>query len=217
MARKKDLGGLAALAGLAYMASRDKASKGADRDTDTGVDVQPSYGKASAATAPDLGEIRDEEGTLSKLRRNTETGEMYDPTGSSTSAPARPAASRAKPSAAPTASASKSTASASKPMGDDQYNPDVRLRTGPAPSRVGRAGQATVSNESMADKIAREAMMKRRAREAGVKTSSGLARPDSYYDSTEDMKKGGKVKKMASGGGVKGWGISRGARKAKNY
>jgi hypothetical protein len=30
-------------------------------------------------------------------------------------------------------------------------------------------------------------------------------------------KKGGKVKKMASGGGVKGWGIARGSRKAKTY
>jgi hypothetical protein len=70
--------------------------KGADRDTDTGVDVQPSYGQSSEkpsmmAEKPsmmnDMGEIRDEEGTLSKLRRNTETGEMYDPTGSSMSLP----------------------------------------------------------------------------------------------------------------------------------
>ena len=43
------------------------------------------------------------------------------------------------------------------------------------------------------------------------------------YESDEDsgMKRGGKVKKMASGGkadsGVRGWGIARGARKAKNY
>lgn len=103
------------------------------------------------------------------------------------SAPSRPAASRAKPSAASTASALKLT-------GDDQYNPDVKLRTSPATSRVGRAGQATVSNESMADKIAREAMMKRRARESAM--------------SGEGMKKGGSVK---------GWGIARGSRKAKNY
>ena len=37
---RKDLAGLAALGALALMASRNK---GADRDTDTGVDVQPSY------------------------------------------------------------------------------------------------------------------------------------------------------------------------------
>ena len=34
MARKKDLGSLAALAGLAYMASRDKATKGGDIPVD---------------------------------------------------------------------------------------------------------------------------------------------------------------------------------------
>jgi hypothetical protein len=184
MARKKDLGGLAALAGLAYMASRDKASKS---EAPMGDDQYNPDVKQRSAAAPDMGEIRDEEGTLSKLRRNTETGEMYDPGSVGPTAPVRAAASRAKPSAASTASALKLT-------GDDQYNPDVKLRTSPATSRVGRAGQATVSNESMADKIAREAMMKRRARESAM--------------SGEGMKKGGSVK---------GWGIARGSRKAKNY
>jgi hypothetical protein len=100
MARKKDLAGLAALGALGYMLSKGKGGKGADRDTDTGVDVQPSFGRTSAATAPDMGEIRDEEGTLSKMRRNTETGEAYDPTGSGSSMSStskRPAATPSKP------------------------------------------------------------------------------------------------------------------------
>jgi hypothetical protein len=182
------------------MASRDKASKG---EAPMGDD---QYNPDVKQRSPDLGEIRDEEGTVSKLRRNTETGEMYDPTGSSsTTTPSRPAASRPAANRPAAATASKPSTTALK---DDQYNADVKLRSGPAPSRVGRAGQATVSNESMADSIAREAMMKRRAREAGVKTSSGTARPDSYYDSTEGMKKGG---------AVKGWGIARGSRTAKTY
>lgn len=52
-------------------------------------------------------EILDEEGTVSKFRRNTETGETYDPEGSSTSKPEPVAASKpaakaeSKPAAAP--------------------------------------------------------------------------------------------------------------------
>ena len=94
MASKKAgrLAGLAALAGLAYMnkdklfgakdATKDAVkseskSESKSRDTDTGVDVMPSY--AAKKPAEDLGEIRDEAGTLSTLRRNTETGELYNP------------------------------------------------------------------------------------------------------------------------------------------
>jgi hypothetical protein len=89
MASKKAgrLAGLAALAGLAYMANKkgegktpdavksESKSKGPDRDTDTGVDASD----AAKKPAVDLGAIRDEAGTLSRFRRNTETGEMYDP------------------------------------------------------------------------------------------------------------------------------------------
>ena len=116
MASKKAgrLAGLAALAGLAYMANKkgetkdttksDSKSKSYDRDTDTGVDAMAS--DAAKKPAVDLGEIRDEAGTLSKFRRNTETGEMYDPIGTSSgkSAAAKVAAP-AKTSSAPVAKA----------------------------------------------------------------------------------------------------------------
>jgi len=100
MASKKAgrLAGLAALAGLAYMnkdklfGAKDKTSdtaksesksesksdsKSYDRDTDTGMEVMPSY--AAKKPVEDLGAIYDEAGTLSTLRRNTETGELYNP------------------------------------------------------------------------------------------------------------------------------------------
>jgi hypothetical protein len=90
MASKKAgrLAGLATLAGLAYMATKDKdkdkgkdavksEGRSYDRNTDTGAEVMPSY--AAKKPAEDLGKIRDEAGTLSRFRRNTETGEMYDP------------------------------------------------------------------------------------------------------------------------------------------
>lgn len=63
MARKKDLGGLAALAGLAYMASRDKAVKGdvpveertapSAGDVDTGMsEKEPGWESGAAPAAP---------------------------------------------------------------------------------------------------------------------------------------------------------------------
>jgi hypothetical protein len=75
---QRDTAGLAALGALALMASR---KRGADRDTDTGVDVMPSY--ATSAGRPsadsDLGAVRAEDGTLSGLRRNTESNDLYSP------------------------------------------------------------------------------------------------------------------------------------------
>jgi len=103
MASKKTgrLAGLAALAGLAYMATRDK-DKGAKKtstyaetaeneDAEMGRFMASNVGKklgeeelakrsdAAKKPAVDLGAIYDEAGTLSKSRRNTETGELYNP------------------------------------------------------------------------------------------------------------------------------------------
>ena len=102
MASKKSgrLAGLAALAGLAYMATRDKggtkaaapapAAKDArtyaetaeDEDAEMGRLMRANLGKKlgeESKPAVDLGAIYDEAGTLSRFRRNTETGELYDP------------------------------------------------------------------------------------------------------------------------------------------
>jgi len=84
MASKKtgNLAALAALAGLAYMATRGKGedkAKAQDVVKSRSMDVKPVEAKPVEVKPVDLGEIRDEEGTLSTLRRNTETGELYDP------------------------------------------------------------------------------------------------------------------------------------------
>ena len=110
MASKKAgrLAGLAALAGLAYMATKDKdktkaggkpnaektqtyAETAENEDAEIGRAMGANVGKklgeeelakrsgAAKKPAEDLGEIRDEAGTLSTLRRNTETGELYNP------------------------------------------------------------------------------------------------------------------------------------------
>jgi hypothetical protein len=195
MARKKDLGGLAALAGLAYMASRDKASKGAAPMGPMGDDQYNPDVKQRSAAALDMGEIRDEEGTLSKLRRNTETGEMYDPGSVGPTAPAR------------------------KPA------PPVARRV--------PAGGKGIEN-------ARDAILMRQGR-SGLRSTDDTINPDvkqrlkddqynpqvkQYRDDTYDPKiRRGMNKEnleatgetFKKGGAVKGWGISRGARKAKVY
>ena len=107
MASKKAgrLAGLAALAGLAYMnkdklfGAKDKGAKKNSTYAETVEDEDAEIGRAMGANvgkklgeeelakrseaakkpAEDLGEIRDEAGTLSTLRRNTETGELYNP------------------------------------------------------------------------------------------------------------------------------------------
>jgi len=180
MARKKDLGGLAALAGLAYMASRDKATKGEAPVSDT----KPS-------SAPDLGEIRDEEGTVSKLRRNTETGELYDPTGSSAS-PAAPARKPAAPAArrAPAGGG-----------GLENARDAILARQGRANSNTEEGMRGYVPRRSAAQQIAgmddTYNPRVRRGMNAENADSSDMA--------------------YKKGGSVKGWGIARGARKAKTY
>lgn len=77
MARGKDLAGLAALGALGMMMS--KGSKGKESAVDTsGVSDMDLTGGAQSMI-PDTGELRAEDGTMSKLRRNTETGDLYSP------------------------------------------------------------------------------------------------------------------------------------------
>lgn len=71
----RDLAGLAALGALGYMLS--KKDKSPDVDTSKVSDVDLTGGARSMDI--DTGEVRDETGALSKLRRNTETGDLYSP------------------------------------------------------------------------------------------------------------------------------------------
>ena len=207
MASKKAgrLAGLSALAGLAYMnkdkfGPKDKTSdtvksesksESKSRDTDTGVDAMAS--DAAKKPAVDLGEIRDEEGRLSTLRRNTETGEMYDPIGSSSGkSAAAKVATQPKASSAPVTkipegafrgmrSDSKAAKEAEQAKLMSPYKPmrpDVKLRDTQFVSGVGP----------------REEFSNAQLREFGA---------DERKESDADRygkKRGGKVKKMASGG-----------------
>jgi hypothetical protein len=214
MARKKDLAGLATLAGLAYMASRDKEGKGSMPSASTAATAAPAAAKEDSAMSSDLGEIRDEEGTLSKLRRNTETGEMYDPGGVGSTTPARAAvrtpATRAIPKATSAPRDDQYNPGVKQRLKDDQYNPDVKVRTKAAYEtpydRMNRMNREEAKAKAEAEK-SRSSTPGR-----GVIDTSRI-NPNTLLP----YKKGGEVKKMASGGSVKGWGIARGSRKAKTY
>jgi hypothetical protein len=228
MASKKAgrLAGLAALAGLAYMANKkgetktpdavksESKSKGPDRDTDTGVDAMAS--DAAKKPAVDLGEIRDEAGTLSKLRRNTETGEMYDPTGSTSGKSA--AAKVATRPKAPIVSAAKAPA-ASTAMPEGAYR-GVRSETKPEGAYRGTRSDSQAAKNAEQAKL----MSSYKPRKPDVKLRDtrliynndpddqalyanktlrrfgAEERPESEEQEIFGKKRGGVVKKMASGG-----------------
>ena len=196
MARKKDLAGLATLAGLAYLASRDKGGSSSTAslgDDQYNPDVKQGPRAASVEPTTDLGEIRDETGALSKLRRNTETGEAYDPTGSG--------AGKVAPSATPRL---RSNATASKP------------RTAPNPMDAmtggdygGPAEKKKLEYQSLQDRV--RAYEEERAKSGVGMYGTRKSTPREALPTAED------AAYLKKGGSVKGWGKARGARKAKTY
>ena len=188
MARRKDLGGLAALAGLAYMASRDKATKGGADGAAMDAMTSGAYGgpeKEKEKEKVDAGAIFAEDGGTSKLRRNTETGDLYSPDEPIT----RPVAAKPRPRATPT------------PM-------DV-MTSGPygGPS----AEKKKLQYQSLQDR-ARSYEQDRARSGVGMYGTRKTPRREDMPDRVDEM--GNPYKK---GGSVKGWGSARGARKAKIY
>lgn len=189
--RGKDLAGLAALGTLGYMLANRK--KDADVDTSRVSDVDLTGGARSMTQ--DTGELRAEDGTMSKLRRNTETGDLYSPNEPIT----RPSASSME--SVQKAVRTPKMASQQFPMtkAPEYTPPEAKPKTN---SRVGKAGQASgSSNEpSFQDKMAMEYLQKKRDREAGKDTGffGGSQRSRPYLK--DNMKAGGKVVKMAKGG-----------------
>jgi len=98
---KNNLAGLAALGALGMMMSKGSKGKESDVDTSKVSDMDLTGGARSmpvgAHSMPvDTGEIRAEDGSLSKLRRNTETGDLYSPNEPITS-PSAPRVRSSKP------------------------------------------------------------------------------------------------------------------------
>jgi hypothetical protein len=186
MASKKDLGGLAALAGMAYLASRDKAKSGEDAGAeDTGATASPvGSGSAEETKLDSMADIPRVRATPKPVAR---------PMGGS---------GRGGRGGA-TADELASYANSKKPAYETPYDRSRR-----EDREAGRDIGSVV--ESLKNKLTSEDTRKPLPLKS-TKSETGNAFMGA------GMKKGGKVKKMASGGGVKGWGIARGSRKAKTY
>jgi|Laugrespbdmm15sd_2_1035082.scaffolds.fasta_scaffold96374_1 hypothetical protein len=190
MASKKSgrLAGLAALAGLAYMATRDKdkdkdkgkdavksesksESKSYDRNTDTGMEVMPSYATKKEDTSGNAAMFEKEPGF--------ETKTTPAKVASVVKAPAAKAPSTSV--AAPSAPAVKAPKSMDELMSSYKpRRPDVKLRD----------TRFTYNNDP------KQALYSNKA----LRESSAEERPESDKELGIGRKKGGAVKKMASGG-----------------
>jgi hypothetical protein len=156
MARKKNLAGLAALAGLAYMMTRDKAAKaGEAAATSTAPEAAPVAAPVSTEDA--AGDfIEAGSGPRGDFMNEVEPGGK-----SLTASPPKPAATRS-----------------------------IGAR---APARTSATARPTAADSDFNMNYSNEGRDRRRARP----TVPG-----------SELKKGGSVK---------GWGMARGARKAKTY
>lgn len=244
MARGKDLAGLAALGALGMMLSKGK--KGADRDTDTGVDVQPSYATRdpleAANSSQEAMDIRD-----SLTRGAPGTSETVTPS-------RKPTASRATtPSSRSTISADNEAGMSRGTRPRDPRNAEAGMSRGTRTTSMAGAGRGvTMPTQPQADSTTAEGMrnyVPRRTPQANSTTEegmrnyvsrapTGMERDTSEVDrvrnlagafnvpirprgSEDGFKKGGAVKKMASGGMTasrRADGIaSRGKTKCKMY
>jgi len=138
---------------------------------------------APAMPKADAGEIRDETGTVSKMRRNTETGELYSTDMSETKIVPK-ATSSAAPKAEPKAE-SKSEAPAAK--------------SGP---KVGRAGQAPAGLSEFQAKVQADAESKQGKTQKSQRTSAAEGKSGQSDSSLGDFQ--ARVQKEAEAGQGKG-------------
>ena len=174
MARKKDLAGLATLAGLAYMATRDKEGKGPAPST-------PSVATPAKAASDDGDFIEAGSGPSGDFMSEKEPG--WD----SGSAQSR------KPAAA---------ARRAPPVGGRENARDAILaRQGRYPSNTEAGMRNYAPRRSAAQQLAGR---------------DDTYNPDVAYRTRSENKDTSDLT-YKKGGSVKGWGVARGARKAKTY
>lgn len=188
MARKKDLAGLAALAGLAYMMTRDKAQKG---------EAPTASAPTAASSASKTAEVDPlEAANASAESQQIMTDAMAAGKKSLTASPPRAAATRSV--AAPAA------ADGTAPLAyKDDFGMGKMSKRG-----SGSGGQGSTLVTLKADNGGR-----RSHPEYPEDARAALKRDEA--DTARDLIRG--QKGYAKGGSVKGWGMARGARKAKTY
>lgn len=221
MARARDLAGLAALAGLAYMASRkDKQNTGVDPDAAMGAGMSPMDAATEMGGAPERvgAEAMADMGPRgSRAKVNPETGDLYYPEG--VSAPARAARSAA---VAPTRTRPNIV---SREEGMKNYVPRRAPAANPNYSNEGRGRERLIlGNTTGSTEEGMRGYVPRRAPKPLTEVTRPGTRVRYENPDASDMtyKKGGKTKKMASGGmssaSKRADGIaSRGKTKCKMY
>lgn len=174
MARKKDLAGLASLAGLAYLASRDKG----------GEPAAVTATEESVTTSP----VRSGEVEETSLERAADIPRS------------RPAATRAVTPKAP----------ANPNYGNEGRRPVKEASASTYETSYDRSRRE--DREAGRDFDSLVTGLKNRIMSAGDR-GSALPLKGTKADKNEFMGSTG----LKKGGSVKGWGIARGARKAKTY
>ena len=209
---KNNLAGLAALGALGMMMSKGSKGKGEDRDTNTGVDVMTSYATRdpleAANSSQDAMDIRD-----SLTRGAPGTSETGTPS-------SKPAASRARATAPSSRSAISADDEAGMSRGTrprDPRNAEAGMSRGTRTTSMAGAGRGvTMPTQPQADSTTAEGMRNyvSRARTGTERDTSEIDRVRNLAGAfnvpmrqrlSEDgvpYKKGGAVKKMASGGMV---------------
>jgi len=146
---------------------------------------------APAMPKADAGEIRDETGTVSKMRRNTETGELYSTDTSETKTVPK-ATSSSAPKAAPKAEAAPAPKAESK-------SEAPAAKSGP---KVGRAGQASAGLSEFQAKIQADAESKQGKTQKSQRTSAAEGKSGQSDSSLGDFQ--ARVQKEAEAGQGKG-------------
>ena len=181
MARKKDLAGLATLAGLAYMASRDKGGEAAAPEDKT----ESAVASPVASSAGDVEETKlDSMADIPRAR----------PTAPKASAPKPMGGSGRGGRGGATAEELAAYAASKKPAYETPYDRSRR-----EDREAGRDIGSVV--ESLKNKL----------------TSEDTRKPLPLKSTKSETGNAFMGAGMKKGGSVKGWGMARGARKAKTY
>ena len=229
MASKKAgrLAGLAALAGLAYMANKkgegktpdavksESKSKSYDRDTDTGMEVMPSYAAKNsfkdAMFEKEPGPYLTDDKAMYEKEPGFETKTTPAKVASASSPASKPAQTgRFAPSGSPVLSDNPRKIGNAKAVvaqgGDRSARADMSkpAQTGNAKAVVAQGGDRSTRSDNAKPVVAPGGDRSVRSDNARPVFAPGGNRSvrnlDYENDETKEMKRGGKVKKMASGG-----------------
>jgi len=179
MGRKSNLGGLAALAGLAYMMTRDKAKKG-EAPTTTAAPA-PEVKVAEPVTAPKYKDAMQEK----------------EPGWDTKEAPVKSA-----------------SAGSSRPAADSRF---VTPEEGAKPYRSRARSDSSLSAPDPREALMRNYVPRRDPKASGAMSGDYMANSAKSRGVRNMYERGAEETGMKKGGSVKGWGMARGARKAKTY